>query len=150
MHKNFRKTINKQLGEILVERGLLTRPQLAEGLKLQKEKGLLLGEALVGLKYIQEEDIVQSLTSQYGFPYLPLTHYEIASEVADVVPAKMCRQYCLIPVDKIGRSLTVAMANPLNVQAMEDVETVTGCVVQVFVSTATDIMDAIKRYYNTA
>jgi type IV pilus assembly protein PilB len=148
--KNFRKVINKQLGEILVERGMITRTQLAEALQFQKEKNILIGEALIELKFATEEFIVQALTSQYGFPYLPLSNYEIAPEVLSSVPVNVCRQYCLIPIDKIGKSLTLAMANPLNLKALEDVELLTNCMVQAFVSTSTDINAAIKRYYESA
>ncbi len=147
--KHFRKTVNKQLGEILIERGIITRVQLEDALKSQKDSGLLLGEALVTLKYVSEEDIVQALTCQYGFPYLPLSNYEIAPEVLATLPVNICKKYCLIPIDKIGKSLTLAMDNPLNLQALEDVELVTGSVVQAFVSTTTDIRNAIKRYYET-
>jgi len=147
--KHFRKTVNKQLGEILVERGVISRAKLEEVLVFQKEKGILFGEALVQMKLGTEEDVVQALTCQYGFPYLPLANYEIAPEVVATVPLKLCRQYCLVPIDKIGRSLTLAMANPLNVQASEDVEQVTECSVQAFVSTATEINNAINRYYET-
>ena len=150
MSKHFRKTINKQLGEILIERGMITRSQLDEALTIQKQNGLLLGEALINLKFATEESIVQALMCQYGFPYLPLSNYEIAPEVVSTVPVNVCQQYCLIPIDKIGKSLTLAMANPLNAHALEDVELMSGCVVQVFVSTATDIKNAIKRYYETA
>lgn len=145
--KDFRKAVNKQLGEIMIERGMIMRVQLQEALKYQKEKGVLVGEALVALGYTTEEGIVQALTCQYGFPYLPLANYEIAPEVIATVPAAACRQHCLIPIDKIGKSLTLAMANPLNVQAIEDVELISGCVVQSFVSTSTDVKNAIKRYY---
>jgi type IV pilus assembly protein PilB len=145
--RHFRKTVNKQLGEILVERGVLSRAKLEEVLAFQKEKGILFGEALVMMKLGTEEDVVQSLTCQYGFPYLPLANYEIAPEVIATVPLNLCKQHCLVPIDKIGRSLTLAMANPLNVQALEEVETVTGCSVQAFVSTTTEINNAINRYY---
>jgi len=147
--RHFRKTVNKQLGEILLDRGVITRAQLEAILVFQKEKGLLFGEALVEMKAGTEEDVVQALTCQYGFPYLPLANYEIAPEVVATVPLNLCRQYCLVPIDKIGRSLTVAMANPLNVHALEDVETTTECSVQAFVSTATEINSAINRYYET-
>ena len=147
--KNFRKTINKQLGEILLERGVIDRAQLDEALKAQKDKGLLFGEVLVVLKYATEEDIVQALACQYGFPFLPLSNYEIAPEIIALVPADVCAKYCLIPIDRIGRSLTLAMANPLNVQALEEIERITSCAVQSFVSTATDIKNGIKRYYET-
>ncbi len=148
--KHFRKIINKQLGEILVERGIITRMQLEQALRIQKEQNILFGEALVILQYTTEENIVQALTAQYGFPYLPLSNYEISPEVLSVVPANICNKYCLIPIDKIGKSLTLAMANPLNLSALEDVELVTNCMVQAFVSTATDIKSAIKRYYESS
>ena len=147
--RHFRKTVNKQLGEILVERGVISRAKLEEVLAYQKGKGILFGEALVQLKFGTEEDVVQALTCQYGFPYLPLANYEIAPEVVATIPQSVCKQYCLVPIDKIGRSLTLAMANPLNVQALEDVEKVTDCAVQAFVSTATEINSAINRYYET-
>lgn len=137
------------MGEILIERGVLSRSKLEEVLAFQKEKGILFGEALVQLKMGTEEDVVQALTCQYGFPYLPLANYEIAPEVVATVPRSVCKQYCLVPIDKIGRSLTLAMVNPLNVQALEDVEKVTDCSVQAFVSTATEINSAINRYYET-
>jgi len=145
--QHFRKVVNKQLGEILVERGVLSRAKLEEVLVFQKGKGILLGEALVQMKLGTEEDVVQALTCQYGFPYLPLANYEIAPDVVATVPRTVCKQHCLVPIDKIGRSLTLAMANPLDVLALEDVEKATGCSVQAFVSTATEINSAINRYY---
>ena len=145
--RNFHKIVNKPLGEILVERGVISRAKLEQVLVFQKEKGLLFGEALVEMKLATEEDVVQALTCQYGFPYLPLANYEIAPEVVATVPLNICKQYSVVPIDKIGRSLTLAMANPLDVQALEELEKSTGCSVQAFVSTATEINNAINRYY---
>ncbi len=145
--KHFRKTTNKHLGELLVERGILTRQQVQEAVDHQKTNGGLFGEVLVKLGYATEENIAQALTTQYGFPYLPLANYEIDVEVIKTVPENVCRQFCLIPIDKIGKSLTLAMSNPLNVQAAEDVELITGCTVQAFVATATDIKSSINKYY---
>ena len=147
--KHFRKTTNKHLGELLVERGILTRAQVQEAVDHQKSNGGLFGEVLVKLGYASEENIAQALTTQYGFPYLPLANYEIDAEVIKTVPENVCRQFCLIPIDKIGKSLTLAMSNPLNVQAAEDVELITGCTVQTFVGTATDIKNSINKYYKT-
>ena len=76
-------------------------------------------------------------------------NYEIDDEVIRSVTENVCRQFCLIPIDKIGKSLTLAMANPLNIQAIEDVELVTGCTVQTFVSTTTDIRKSITKYYKS-
>ena len=145
--KDFKRTTKKQLGELLVERGVITREQVEMAMAYQHEKGGLFGEVLVELKFATEEDIAQALTCQYGFPYLPLANYEIDVDVIHAVPENVCRQFCLIPIDKIGKSLTVAMSNPLNSNAVEDVELITGCTVQMFVSTSSDIKEAIDKYY---
>ncbi len=142
-----RKIINKQLGELLIERGIINSRQLNEALILQQEKGGLIGEVLVGLGYAKEEDIAQALTAQYGFPYLPLSNYDINPEIANIIPGRVARQYLLVPIDKIGNNLTIAMSNPLNLQAIEDVELLSGCSVQTFVSTSSDIKKAIAKYY---
>ncbi len=127
----------------------MTRAQVQEAVDHQKNNGGLFGEVLVKLGYATEENIAQALTAQYGFPYLPLSNYEIDPEVIKTVPENVCRQFCLIPIDKIGKSLTLAMSNPLNVQAAEDVELITGCTVQAFVSTTTDINNSISKYYTS-
>lgn len=147
---HYKKVTNKHLGELLVERGIINRDQLEKAINYQSEKGGLIGEVLVDLKFATEEDIAQALTCQYGFPYLPLVNYEIDEEVIGAVPENVCRQFCLIPIDKIGKSLTLAMANPLNVQAIEDVELITNCTVQTFVSTTTDIKNCVKKYYKSS
>ncbi len=137
----------KQLGELLVEAGLITKDQLQRALEAQKDKGGLIGQVLVDLGYVSEEAIAQTITAQYGFPYLPLENYEIDSEIVKIVPKNVAIQYCLIPLDKIGSNLTIAMANPLNNQAVEDIALLSGLYVQLFVSTATDIKKAIEKYY---
>jgi type IV pilus assembly protein PilB len=142
-----RKIINKQLGELLIEQGLISQAQLEKGLAVQKDKGGLIGEILVELGYVKEEDIAQALTAQYGFPFLPLASYEINPEVANIIPARVARQYMLVPIDRIENNLTIAMSNPLNAHAVEDIELLTGCHVQVFVSTSSDIKRAIAKYY---
>lgn len=142
-----RRIINKQLGELLVERGIINQRQLDKALAAQQEKGGLIGEILVGLGFAREEDIAQSLTVQYGFPYLPLSNYDINPEITSIIPGRVARQYLLIPIDKIGNNLTISMSNPLNIQAVEDVELLSGCSVQTFVSTSSDIKRAIEKYY---
>ncbi len=142
------KRINKKfIGDLLVERGVITRSQLESALSHQKEKGGLLGEVLINLGYALEEDVAHALTSQYGFPYLPLSNYEIEQDVVSSVPREACKKFCLVPIDKIGTNLTLAMANPLNIKAIEEIEILSGCSVQTFVSTATDVRNAIKKHY---
>jgi len=142
-----RRILKSQLGELLIEQGLVDQSQLDNALKIQKEKGGLIGEILVELGYAKEEDIAQALTAQYGFPYLPLSNYEINPDIIDIIPARVARQYMLVPIDKIGNNLTIVMSNPLNVQAIEDVELLSGCNVQTFVSTSSDIKRVIEKYY---
>jgi type IV pilus assembly protein PilB len=142
-----RRIVSKQLGELLLERGIINEAQLEKALKIQKEKGGLIGQILVMLGFVKEEEIAQALTVQYGFPYLPLECYEINSEAIKLIPEQVAKQYNLIAIDKIGDLLTIAMSNPLNFQATEDIEMITKCKVQVFVSTMTDVGNAIKKYY---
>jgi type IV pilus assembly protein PilB len=142
-----KKIILKQLGDLLVDCKLITAQQLEEALVVQKEQGGLLGQILVSLEYIHEEDIAQALTAQYGFPYLPLGSYEIDSEMAKIIPEHVAKQYGLVAVDRVGGILTIAMSNPLNTQAIEDVEMMTHYKVQVFVTTSSDVVSAIKNIY---
>ncbi len=145
--RQFKKVTNKHLGELLVERGIISREQVNVAIAHQKASGGLMGEVLVELKFATEKDIAQAITCQYGFPYLPLANYEIDKEVVNSVPENICRKFCIIPIDIIGKSLTLAMANPLNIQAFEDIELLTGCSIQAFVSTSSDIKQAIDKYY---
>jgi len=143
----YKRINNKFLGELLIEREVITKEQLEEAMAYQKEKGGLMGEVLVILKYASEEDIAQALTSQYGFPYLPLSNYEIEDDVLASLQKETCEKFCLVPIDKIGASLTLAMADPLNAKAIEEIEALTGCSVQAFVSTSRDVRETVQKYY---
>ena len=142
-----RRMITKRIGEILLERGLITQKQLEQALARQQTRGGLVGELLIELGFVTEEVVALALTAQYGFPYIQLENYEIDDGVTKLIPEHVARQYMLIPIDRIGNALTVAMADPSNTQAVEDIEMLTNCVVQTFVSTPSDIQHAIARYY---
>lgn len=142
-----RRINNKPLGDLLLDRGIINQSQLDQGLDLQRVKGGLIGEILVELGFVKEDDIAQALTAQYGFPYLPLGNYDVDLNITSIIPGRVARQYLLVPIDKIGNNLTLAMSNPLNIQAIEDVELLSGCSVQTFVSTSSDIKRAIEKYY---
>ncbi len=132
----------------MIERGIINQQQLEIALSFQKEKGGLIGEILVEMGFTKEEDICHALTSQYGFPYLPLANYDIDAGVIEIIPGRVAKQYLVIPVDKVKNILTIAMSNPLNVNAIEDVEFLSGCNVQIFVSTSSDVKKAIEKYYS--
>lgn len=142
-----RRLISKKLGELLCEKGIINEAQLEKALKIQAEKGGLIGQIIVMLGYAKEEEIAQVLTLQYGYPYLPLQSYDISAEIISLIPQNVCRQYNLIAIDRIGNLLTISMSNPLNTQAVEDIETLTGCKVQIFISTMTDINNSVEKYY---
>lgn len=143
----FHRKIDKPLGQILAERGVINAAQLKEALTLQKRQGGLIGETIVSLGFAKEEDIAYCLSLQFGYPYLPLENYQVSEEVIAIVPKNVCGHYCLLPIDKIGSTLTLAMANPLNIHAIEDLEDLTQCDIQIFVSTPSDIRSGIDRFY---
>ncbi|MFO8052982.1 MAG: hypothetical protein R6U54_03375 [Candidatus Omnitrophota bacterium] len=140
-----KKNKNKPLGQILVERGIITNSQLQKSLTVQQQQGGLIGEIIVDSGFAKEEDIAHCLSLQFGYPYLPLENYEVSEEVSKLISQHVCNHYCLIPIDKVENSLTIAMANPLNSQAIEDLEDATGCDIQVFVATPSDIRAGIKK-----
>jgi len=142
-----KRIVTKQLGELLIDRGIINQDQLNKSLKVQQDKGGLLGRILVELGYAREEEIAQALTVQYGFPYLPLECYEVNVDAMKLIPKNVAEQYNLIAIDRMGDLLTIAMSNPLNSQAVEDIEMITNCSVQVFVSTMTDVTNAIEKCY---
>lgn len=142
-----RRIVAKQIGELLVECGVITADQLNEAVAIQQQRGGLLGQVLVRLGYADEEAVAQALTTQYGFPYLPLQNYTMSHEVVRLIPEQVARQYCLIAVDRMADVLTIVMADPLNTKAVEDVEAITHCTVQVFVSTLSAVTNALETCY---
>ena len=142
-----KRVITKMIGQVLLERGVIDRKELEKALAHQKEQGGLMGQILIQLGFVTEEEVALALTAQYGFPYLPLNNYEIDGDLTTLIPEPVAREYCLIAIDRIGNALTLAMADPSNTQAIADIELMTKCVVQTFVSTPTDVLTAIEKYY---
>ena len=143
-----KRLVNKPLGQLLLEKEIISKGQLDKALEIQKQKGGLLGQILVSLGYVDEKDIAQAIMAQYGYPYLPLENYDLNKEIVKMVPENVARQYGLVVIDKMGDMITVAMCNPLNIHAIEDLELLTKCKAQVFVSTLTDIQRTIDKCYS--
>ncbi len=141
------RVVRLKLCEMLVEKKVINRQQLEEALRAQKENGGRLGENLARLGYATEEDIAACLATQYGIPYLPLSNVTIDPEITKTIPADIARRDLIIPIDKIGQTLTVAMADPLNYLAIENLKHITGCHIEIVVSTETDVCEALKTYY---
>ena len=141
------RVIKKQLGKMLIERNIVTEQQVDEALRIQELKGGFLGQILVSLGYATEEQIVNTLSSQFGFPYLPLKNYEIDQDILKLIPESIMRHYHLIPIDKMDNIIVLAMADPLNDAAIEDVKIATNSNVRIFVSGGEDIEDIITRCF---
>lgn len=142
-----KKKIDKPFGEVLIERSLIERSQLSVALDLQRKEGGMLGEILVDQGFVSEMDIAYTLSLIYGFPFMPLQSFEISRELVDLVPKRVAQHYTIMPIDKIGNSVTVATNNPLNNDALEDIEFLTKSDIQIFISTKSDILETIERVY---
>src|SRR5262249_6738607 len=138
-----------RLGELLTKASLITQDQLKEALKMQKETGGKLGETLIKLGFVSEEDITECLSQQFGVPSINLTHFEIDGSVIKLIPADVARKYNILPVNKTGATITIAMADPTNVFAMDDIKFMTGYNVEPVVASELGIKAAIDNYYGT-
>jgi len=141
---------NRKIGEILIEKGFITQDVLQEALKLNRQSGVSVTEYLIVNEHITELQLAEALSEQFKLPYLPISAYSIPNEVIKLVPVKITKKYWLIPIDLMKDVLTVAMANPLDFKAIEELERITGYVIQPFVALVSDINKAIRSYYRQA
>ena len=138
-----------RIGELLTKAKLLTEDQLDKALEEQKQSGGRLGEHLIRLGFVTEEDILDCLSQQYGVPSINLQHFEIDESIIRLIPADVARKYQFIPVSKTGATLTVAMSDPTNVFAMDDITFITGYRVEPVVASEEALREAIDKYYGT-
>jgi hypothetical protein len=143
----FSRTINKKIGELLIERNIVTPEQLQQALEQQRLNGGYVSQHLIALKFATEYDIAICLSNQYHLAYLPLKNYLIPREVLRKIPLKWIRIYKLIPVDEVGSSLSIAMADPLNEGAIQMIQQMTNRQICVFISTFSEIEETIARYF---
>jgi len=139
-----------KLGELLLRNKLLTKEQLEKALQVQKTSGNKLGYDLVKLKYVSDEDIAQCLSKQFGIPAINLSHFEIDQSILDLIPVEVCRKYDLIPVNRTGAMLTVAMADPTNIRAMDEINFICGYQVEPVVASDFAVREAVDKYYGSA
>lgn len=109
----------KRLGDMLMDGGLITRGQLDEGLAEKERQKCFLGQALVKLGYVSQDELISFLVKQCKIPHINLVDYNVEPRIAHLLPAVLCRHYKLIPIDKLGSILTIAMVNPLDIDALE-------------------------------
>jgi type IV pilus assembly protein PilB len=138
----------KRLGEILRDEGLISEEQLQAALEKQKtEKGLRIGEVLVAMGAVTAEDVAQAIWQQRQIPYVDLDNYALDPKVIELVPERIARAYLALPLFKIGNALTVAMADPLNLIAVDDLRSRTGCEIETVISTEDKIEKFLDHYY---
>jgi type IV pilus assembly protein PilB len=136
----------RKLGEILVEQGLISREQLEQALFEQSRTDQLLGRILIDLGLVKESDLMAALAAQVGFKFVDLSDMTIDPTAAGLVPETVARRYHALPVGYEDSKLVVAMADPSNLFALDDIRTITGMDVQPVVATAGDIEQAIRKY----
>jgi type IV pilus assembly protein PilB len=138
-----------KLGELLVRNGRINQTQLNEALGLQKDQGGRVGTNLVKLGYLTEKQLVDSLAQHFKVPAVDLAGMDIDEAVLKIIPADLARKYTILPVSKTGATVTVAMIDPTNVFAMDDVKFMTGYRVEPVIASETGIRTAIDRYYGS-
>jgi type IV pilus assembly protein PilB len=139
-----------RLGEILVKESLISQEQLHKALEYQRANGGKLGSCLTKMGYITDDDITGVLSRQYGVPSINLKYYEIDPNVIRLIPQDTALRYQVVPLSRVGSVLTIAMTDPTNVFAMDDVKFMTGFNVEPVVASESAIADAISRFYGGA
>lgn len=134
----------KKLGEILVEQNLLTPEQVQDALRMQHQTGLMFGETLVQNKLISEEKIVAVLVAQFGIPYVKPSLYKIPKELLEIFEPQMMRKFQFVPMDSIGNVLIIAIAGLLSEDVFKEIETQTGCSLQVYLTKMSEIEVVLK------
>ena len=138
----------RKLGELLIESGLLTIENLKDALEAQKNTGKRLGEVLIDMKIISEEEMAFSLAMQLKIPFIDLIDYSIKNDVIDCIPEEVCQKFICIPLSMKNNILDVAMADPLDLHIMKDLQFITGYNIQPAISTRSQIRDKLQQYYH--
>src|SRR5881227_42826 len=139
-----------RIGELLLKEKRITPEQLQEALNYQRQNGGKLGYNLIKLGYVKDEEITALLSKQYGVPSIALTQFEIDPAVVKLVPAETAQKYQIVPLSRAGATLTIAMTDPTNVFAMDDIKFMTGYTVEPVVASEAAVMEAIQKYYPSA
>jgi len=139
--------MSAKLGEILVRENLITSQQLRETLEYQRENGGRLGSNLVRLGFVSDDVVTAVLSRQYGVPSINLDLFQIEKDVIKLISQDVAQKYSVLPISKLGATLTMAMADPTNVFAMDDIKFMTGLNVEPVIASETSIQMAIAKYY---
>ncbi|MFC1862799.1 hypothetical protein ACFL1Z_02450, partial [Thermodesulfobacteriota bacterium] len=138
----------RKLGELLVETGLLSTEKLVDALSVQKKTGKRLGQALIDMKVITEEEMAFALAMQLKIPYVDLHDYAIQTEALESIPRAVSNKFACIPIELKNSILHVAMADPLDLNIMKDLQFITGYSISPAISTPSQIHDALQKHYH--
>jgi type IV pilus assembly protein PilB len=136
-----------RLGDLLLKEKRITPEQLQEALAQQRQKGGKLGFTLVSMGFVKEAEITALLSKQFGVPSIAISQFEIDPAVIKLIPAETAQKYQIIPLSRSGATLTIAMTDPTNVFAMDDIKFMTGYNVEPVVASETEVDEALQRYY---
>ena len=139
----------EQIGEILIEQGSISKDQLKQALEEQKkaQPGKHLGEILIRMGVATDVDIVQALSAQFHFPYLPLKNLSLSGEIFRLIPKELALQYRFIPIEKIKESMTIATADLLDEKAIQEIEEIAKAKVHIFLTTLNEIQTVLQQHY---
>ncbi|MDD5439568.1 MAG: ATPase, T2SS/T4P/T4SS family [Candidatus Omnitrophica bacterium] len=143
-----RVSLHDRLIRMLIEMKLVTEDAVAKVLEEQKEKGGKLTDLLVSMGLVSKKDISVALCREYGCPAIDLGRFKIIPEVIGLIPKKIAKQYSIVPVSKIGSILTVAMTDPLDILAIDDLKAASGCEICPVLAQEKDIANAIAEHYD--
>lgn len=141
--------MDNRLGELLLRNGLITDEHLQEALAAQREQGGRLGTVLTTQGAISEADLVEFLSRHYGVPSVDLSQIDVTEAVIQIIPADVARKYTILPVSKTGARVTIAMIDPTNVFALDDIKFMTGYDVEPVIASDPALRAAIDRYYGS-
>ena len=138
-----------RIGELLVKENLITPLQLKNAVTSQRSSGGRLGHELTKLGYIEENELIAFLSKQYSVPSINLSEFEIDADVLKVLPKEVVTRHQVIPVNRTGSTLIVAMADPSNIYAVDDIKFITGLKIDVVVASEQAIAESIEKYYTS-
>ena len=139
--------MSERLGELLVRRNIITPEQLKKAFEEQKSNGSRLESTLVKLGYIKEDELLSFLSAQYRVPSIKLSKVEVNPGVIKLIPASIAKKHFIVPTNRMGAKLTLAMVDPSNILVIDEVKFITGFRVEPVVASENEIIDAIKKYY---
>ncbi len=138
----------KKLGDLLKEAGLIDDFQLEAALSHQRNWGGKLGSILVELEFAREEDIARVVAEKLNIPYVNLFEPELSADVLKVLKADMAKKFCVMPVRKEANTLVLAMSDPMDIETMDNIRFNTGLTIKPVLAMASEIKDAIRKYYD--